>query len=99
MDDAQRLYDQINAAWDAAGLMHARVMDTPRRNAAIEAVRRYYHEECKRVGEPMGPKSDDTWFIWMHRLSHTLEDGHTVAHAKREKHLVDLVLKALSGPG
>lgn len=91
-------YDAVLATWDSAGLTRRRVLETPGWERADAAVRRY----CGAVGwsgPPMGPTPKDTWFNWMHILSHCLADGHCLAHAEVELALVQTVISALSETG
>lgn len=94
MDDATTVYEQINAAWREADLIDRRVMDTPGRQDAVAAVAEYYRERG-RVGPPMGPAAGDTWIRWLHVLSHSLEEGHGLTHARCELLLTELVITAL----
>lgn len=91
----QIAYDKINTAWREAGLEGRRVLDTPGWQAAEAAVRRY----CEGVGwtaPPMGPGGKDTWFNWLHILSHCLDDGgHGLTHAECELELAELAIAAL----
>jgi hypothetical protein len=94
MNDAATVYDEINAAWREADLIDRRVMDTPGWQAAVASVSKY-SKERGWLGSPMGPVAGDTWFHWLHILSHCLEDGHGLTHAKCELQLAELVITAL----
>jgi hypothetical protein len=95
-----RTYESVNAAWDAAGLAGRNVLTTPGAAEAVGAVTAY----CVSVGwpdgvPPMGPGDHDTWWRWLHVLSHCVErGGHGVAHAKLEQDLQRVALAALPSP-
>jgi len=94
-EQAGEIYAAINSRWREAGLMGRLVMQTPRFEAAVEAVREF----CPTVGwhmEPMGPVSSHTWETWLHNLSHAIDrDGHSLAHAKLEQRIQAVMLAAL----
>jgi hypothetical protein len=46
----------------------------------------------------MGPGYGDTWFNWLHILSHHLDErGHCLPHAKLELQLTELAIASLKG--
>lgn len=94
MDDPAAIYDQINAAWREADLIDRRVMDTPGWQAAVVSLTEY-SKQRGWLASPMGPVAGDTWVHWLHILSHCLEDGHGVAHAKCEMQLAGRVITVL----
>ncbi len=99
-EDAEmiQIYDAINRVWLEAGLMMRRVMDTPRHENAVAALRKYW-QDIGTHDLPEGPISGDIWFIWIRRLSFCLEDRPSLANAKLEQNLQKLAIDALAeGP-
>jgi len=96
MDSAAEIYDLIKVRLREAGLLDRRVMDTPGWETAVASVKEHIEDRGWRGIPPMGPIGRDTWANWLHILSHCIEDGHSLAHAKYELQLVELAITALS---
>jgi hypothetical protein len=96
-------YDALEHAWRDSGLATRRVIATPKHEMAVEAVRQY----CDAAGwkeSLWGPVSSDTWWQWLHILSHQMHiqyfpgGGHSLVHGKIERELLGLVVAKLSAP-
>lgn len=88
------VYDEVNALLREVGLIDQRVIETPGWQVAVASVQQQW-EERGRAGLPMGPVAGDTWSRWLHILSHCLEDGHGLSHARCELQLAHRVIAAL----
>jgi hypothetical protein len=96
--EMELIYNDVLSAWQDAGLEGRRVFDTPGWQDEVDAVKQH----CLALGwraSPMGPVSTDTWDHWLHILSHCLEDGHSLAHAKEELFLATLTISTLQNRG
>lgn len=92
--EMELIYDEVRSAWQGAGLAGRRVFETQGWQDAVDSVKQH----CVAVGwhaSPMGPVRTDTWDHWLHILSHRLEDGHSLAHAKEELLLATLAISTL----
>lgn len=94
----EQAYLAIDRAWNTGGLWGREVFDTPGWENAVAEVRRH----CDSVGYTYslsGPIARDAWPNWLHILSHYMETGHSLAHAKVELQLVELAIAALAQAG
>ena len=97
-DFYETLYQPLNDRWDETGIAACPVYSTPGWERAEAAVREFFTVWGWVLERGlMGPIRRDTWWAWIHILSHSMDgDGHGPEHMELERQIMEVAVAGLA---